>query len=73
MLAKSASHLQQAGESWSEHRRFAWFYAGHCLAASFMALIHGLMPAWFETSASDRVKMLADPDRLRAAFHKKHP
>ena len=73
MIGKSASHLRQVGESWSEHRRFAWFYAGQCLAASTMALIHGLVPAWFETSASDRVKMLADPNRLRAAFRKKHP
>ena len=73
MFAKSTSHLQQVGESWREHRRFAWFYAGQCLAASVMALIHGLVPAWFETSASERVKMLADPDWLRSAFLKKHP
>lgn len=71
MLHQSHLHLVQTGESWNQHRRFAWFYARHCLTAAGMALIHGLVPALFKTAASDRVKFLADPARLRADFHRK--
>ena len=65
VLRKSKAHLCEARESYGVHRRFAWWYARQCLCAAAAAFVHGLVPAWFSTSASARVKMLAAPDALR--------
>lgn len=65
MIAKSKEHLRSAGESWNEHRRFAWWYSRNCLIAAVMAFVHGFVPGWFPTGASERVKALADPDEIR--------
>jgi len=59
MIGKSKRHLAAVGESYFEHQRFAWRYALSCLQAGALAAIHGLVPALFETAASDRVKRLA--------------
>lgn len=59
MIKKSIHHLASVNESYFQHQRFAFRYGLTCMAAGFMALVHGLVPAWFETRASETVQDLA--------------
>ncbi len=59
MIAHSKVHLLNVSEGYFEHQRVAFRYGATCIIAGVMALIHGCVPAWFETSASDRVVRLA--------------
>lgn len=59
MLQESRDHLASAGESYTEHCRFALRYAAGCFQAGFMALIHAFVPAMFMTGASQKIKDLA--------------
>lgn len=63
MLRKSRQHLIDTQESYFQHQRFALRYAVSCFSAGFMALIHGLIPAFFQTSASEKVGELANRSR----------
>ena len=64
MIQTSKSHLANVGENYFEHQAVAFRYGGNCLKAAMMAFIHGLVPGWFQTSASDLVKRLAQGRKL---------
>ncbi len=51
-------HLQDHGVSYRNHQKLAFFFARQSLKASFMAFIHGIIPSFFETSASDTHKTI---------------
>lgn len=63
LIQRSREHLTQNNERYFQHQRFALRYAFGCLQAAFMALIHGLIPAFYPTAASDKVKELASRKR----------
>lgn len=56
---RSKKHLSHVDEGYFEHQLVAFRYGINCIIAGIAALIHGFVPAWFETSASNRVKRLA--------------
>ncbi|WP_423907829.1 DUF6356 family protein [Candidatus Spongiihabitans sp.] len=66
MLNASRSHLAEVEESYFEHQSVAFRYAGNCLKAAIMAFAHGIVPGWFQTSASDLVKKIANNRKLQA-------
>jgi len=51
-------HLEKNGMTYFQHMAFAYKYAFKLQKAVFAALIHGLIPDLFETTASDTVKKL---------------
>lgn len=51
-------HLEKHNMTYFEHLGFAWSYAFTLMFAAFAAVIHGLLPWFFETTASDTVKTL---------------
>lgn len=53
------AHPATVGESYFGHMRFALWFAGQLFAAGGAALLHALIPALCETTASDRVRALA--------------
>lgn len=62
-IKQSRQHLKDAGEQYTAHQRFAFRYGMSCMKAGCMAMVHGLIPALFETRASDLVKELAERKR----------
>jgi hypothetical protein len=52
------AHPRTAGQSYFQHLRFAWRFAGALFGAAFAALIHGAFPNLFCTSASQTVQRL---------------
>ena len=63
MISSSKQHLHTANEKYFEHQRFALRYALGCFHAGFMAMVHGFIPGVYCTSASDKVKELANKSR----------
>jgi len=51
-------HPGTLGESYFQHQRAAFSYAATLLAASLAALVHGLVPCLFKTTASRTVARL---------------
>ena len=65
MLSKSKEHLVSVNESYTQHMGFALRFGLCCFKAGFMAATHALIPAFFQTGASDEVKRLCaalDPE-----------
>ncbi len=58
MLRSSRRHLQQAGESYFEHMRFALTVAALTIGAGLGCLIHALVPAFCERTCSRTVDAL---------------
>ena len=52
MIARSRTHLQDAGESYWQHFRFATTFGLIAAAAGFAALIHALIPGFCTSTAS---------------------
>lgn len=46
-------HLDDHGVSYFDHQKLAFFFARESLKVSLLALIHGLFPNFFETTAGD--------------------
>lgn len=46
-------HLEDHWVSYRDHQKLAFFFARESFKASLMAFIHGLIPRFFETTASD--------------------
>ncbi len=67
MIKSSKSHLNSVNESYFEHQGVAFRYAINCLMAAGMAIVHGLIPAWFETGASDLVKKMAGNRKVESS------
>ena len=59
MIKSSKSHLSEINETYIEHQSVAFNYGADCLKAAMMAFVHGLVPGWFQTSASELVNKLA--------------
>jgi len=53
-------HPASVGESYAGHMLFAGRFAVRLFVASGAALIHAIIPAWFETTASRQVQALAE-------------
>lgn len=71
MLRQSKVHLMQASESYLEHFRFASVVALMMVGAGLACLIHAIVPALCQTSASSTVRELqrlfAHRDELESA------
>ena len=68
MIESSKKHLESVQETYFEHQRVALSYSGKCFKAGVMALVHGLVPGWFQTGASDVVRSLADKNRANQNY-----
>jgi hypothetical protein len=62
---KSQLHLDKLDESYWQHMRFALGIFFTLLSAAFLLLVHMLIPAFFECSASKRIHKLSDDMRAR--------
>lgn len=51
-------HPATAGESYFQHAKFAFCCGVKLLILGVMAIVHGLLPFLFETSASEGIKNL---------------
>jgi hypothetical protein len=63
MIEKSKKHLKLVSESYVQHMAFAFKYGATCILAGLMAFVHGLVPAFFESAASERIKKLSSVHR----------
>lgn len=54
------SHPQSVGESYLEHQRMAFSFAGPLLVAGLACLLHAVIPGLCERTASSRIAMLHD-------------
>ncbi len=52
------SHLHGHGVSYKQHQKLAFFFARRSLQASCMAFVHGIVPNFFATGASDTHKSI---------------
>ena len=52
------AHPRTVDESYSQHRRAAWSFSASLLKAAAACFIHGLVPALFESTASQTVDAL---------------
>ena len=55
---KFTTHPTSVGESYWGQFFFAARFSLRLLTAGFAALIHALIPAWFETTASQQVSLI---------------
>ena len=58
MIKKSKKHIKSANEKYLEHMLVAFKVSYNMLYGSLLALIHGLIPGLFQTSASIKIKEL---------------
>lgn len=65
MIGKSKKHLNSVSESYFQHMAFAFKFGFSCILAGLMAIIHGICPALFVTTASERVAALANRGNKR--------
>ena len=56
MIKKSQEHLNLFNESYAEHMSVAFKVGLKMITGGFMALIHGLIPAFFQRNASNGIK-----------------
>jgi hypothetical protein len=52
------THPQSVGESYFEHQRAAFSFAGPLLLAGIACLLHAIIPGLCERTASSRIAML---------------
>lgn len=65
MIKRSQQHLAETGERYFQHQRFALHYAMSCFKAGMMAMAHGIIPALFQTAASEKVQEIANRSRMK--------
>jgi len=58
MIKKSKDHLSAVNENYFEHMLVALKVSFKMFYGSLLALIHGLIPGVFQTSASNKIKEL---------------
>lgn len=51
-------HPESVGETYLEHMAFAGWFASRLLLAGSAALIHAILPAFFQTTASTQIREL---------------
>jgi gamma-F420-2:alpha-L-glutamate ligase len=59
ILARTRAHLQAVGETYWQHSRYAASVGALMVAAGLACLIHAVVPAFFETTASRAVRRLS--------------
>ena len=68
IVSKSKEHCNDANETYLQHMTFAIKISFGLLKASLMGLVHSLIPALFEKSASNKIislhKYLQDKKRI---------
>ncbi len=64
MFTRSSKHLASVNETYFQHQRFAFKFGLICIKAGLMAMIHGVVPAYFESRASETVKRLVAVSRI---------
>ena len=52
------AHPRNVDESYLQHRRAAWSFSASLLKAAAACFIHGMVPALFESTASQTVEAL---------------
>lgn len=63
------AHPHTAGQGYWQHCGFALRVAGRALLIALIAVLHALLPFWFQTGASDRLLKLADEIRAARTKH----
>ena len=58
MIKKSKQHLKSVNENYLENMLVAVKVSYNMFCGSLLALIHGLIPSLFQTSASNKIKEL---------------
>ena len=58
MFDDSKKHLNEAGESYTQHLMFASSIAAKMLIAGIQCFLHALVPSIFKTSGSNTIKEL---------------
>ena len=58
MIKKSKQHLRSVNENYFERMLIALKVSSNMFYGSLLALIHGLIPGLFQTSASSKIKEL---------------
>ena len=58
MIKKSKQHLKSVNENYLQHMLVGFKVSYNMLYGSLLALIHGLIPGLFQTSASNKIKEL---------------
>ena len=64
-------HPASVQETYLEHSRFAFGFSAQLFGAAFAALVHALVPALYEKTASTKVAELYERTRYRGAPVKK--
>jgi len=54
------NHLYDVQMSWWRHAKFAWWLSWKLFLLSLSALVHGLLPFIFTSTASSGIKKLHD-------------
>lgn len=65
VLEQSNGHLQEVRESYWDHMKFALYAVWMMGSAIVLLVIHLLVPAWFQCSASNRILKLAADMKAR--------
>ena len=58
MITQSRAHLAEAGETYGEHLRFAATVGAMAMAAGLACIVHALVPALCQRTASRTIGML---------------
>lgn len=58
LTAAFKNHPASVGETYSQHMRFALGFSFALFKAAFAALVHALMPCFFEKTASQAIRQL---------------
>ena len=58
MIFKSKQHLKTVNESYTEHFLIAAKIGLLMIVYGLMAILHAIIPAYFQTSASNKIKEL---------------
>jgi hypothetical protein len=70
--ARCRAHLDQVGEDYRTHRRFASAIGWSMVAAGLACIVHGLLPALFTDTASRTIRRLHDVIERREAQPERH-
>ena len=60
MISKTKEHLNSVNESYITHMTIALKIGFTMIFYGLIAILHAIIPAYFQTSASDKIKSLND-------------
>lgn len=64
-MQRLTAHLEDVGETYTEHMACAAGFAGALFCAAFACAIHAVFPFWFVYTTSRRVRRLEERMRTR--------